>query len=66
MTAIIPIKIIDLKTGKYIYNGKFTSFASDSSMIGGIGNKSVSLKALEKAIEQMNAAITARMTVDKQ
>ena len=31
MTAIVPIKIIDLKQNAYIYNGKFTELAKDSS-----------------------------------
>ncbi|MBP2650527.1 MAG: hypothetical protein H6Q74_1352 [Firmicutes bacterium] len=65
MTAIIPIKIISLKSGKYLYNGKFTEFASDSTMIGSVGNKSVSLKALDKTIEQMNSIIAARLPETK-
>lgn len=63
MTGIVPIKIIDLKNNKYLYNGKFTEFASDSSMIGGIGNKSVSLIALDKVIEKMNAVIKVRLPI---
>ncbi|MEN6385003.1 MAG: hypothetical protein ABFD79_07365 [Phycisphaerales bacterium] len=65
MTAIVPIKIIDLKTEKYIYNGKFTEFVSDSSMIGGIGNKSVSMSALDKVIFKMNTIIEARLPLSK-
>jgi len=63
ITAIVPIKIIDLKNNKYLYNGKFTEFASDSSMIGGIGNKSVSLTALDKVIEKMNAVLKVRLPI---
>jgi len=63
ITAIVPIKIIDLKGNKYLYNGKFTEFASDSSMIGGIGNKSVSITALDKVIEKMNAVIKVRLPI---
>lgn len=48
MTANVPFKIIDVKNNKYLYNGKFTEIAKDSSMIGGIGNKSVSIEAIEK------------------
>ena len=39
ITTTVPLKIIDLVNGKYLYNGKFTEKASDSTMIGGIGNK---------------------------
>lgn len=63
MTAIVPIKIIDLKNNKYLYNGKFTEFASDSTMLGGIGNKSVSLTALDKVIEKINAVIKVRLPI---
>ncbi len=65
MTAIIPLKIIDLSKNKYLYNGKFTEFASDSTMLGGIGNKSVSLKALNKALEKMNSVIKVRLPLKK-
>jgi hypothetical protein len=61
MTAVVPIKIIDIKNNKYLYNGKFTEKMSDSSMIGGIGNKSVSLSALDKVIFKMNAVIQTRL-----
>ena len=44
ITTTVPLKIIDLVNGKYLYNGKFTEKASDSTMIGGIGNKSVAMK----------------------
>lgn len=65
ITAIVPLKIIDLANNKYLYNGKFTEFASDSTMIGGIGNKSVSLVALDKTIEKMNAVISTRLPLEK-
>lgn len=63
MTGIVPIKIIDLKNNKYLYNGKFTEFASASTMMGSIGNKSVSLSALDKVIEKMNAVIKVRLPI---
>lgn len=65
MTAVIPVKIIDLKTGKYLYNGKFTEFASDSTMLGMVGNKSVSLKALDKVIEKINPVIKVRLPMTR-
>lgn len=65
ITAIVPVKIIDLKGNKYLYNGKFTEFARDSSMIGGIGNKSVSLKALDLVIEKMNPVVATRLPLTR-
>ncbi|HWQ61885.1 MAG TPA: hypothetical protein VN521_06210 [Negativicutes bacterium] len=65
MTAIVPVKIIDLKNNKYLYNGKFTEFASDSTMIGNVGNKSVSMKALDKTIEKMNAVVSVRLPAER-
>lgn len=61
MTAVVPIKIIDVKENRYIYNGKFTEIAKDSSAIGGIGNKSVAFKALRSTLDKMNSVVTARM-----
>lgn len=61
MTAIVPIKIIDVKENRYLYNGKFTELAKDSSAIGGIGNKSVALKALRSTLDKMNAVVLERM-----
>ena len=57
----MPIKIIDVKQNVYIYNGKFTEIAKDSSAVGGIGNKSVALKALRHTLEKMNAVVAERM-----
>lgn len=65
MTAIMPVKIIDLKSNKYLYNGKFTEFSSDSTMLGMVGNKSVSLKALDKAIEKMNSVVSTRLPLTR-
>ncbi|CAK7008678.1 hypothetical protein [Phascolarctobacterium sp.] len=66
MTSIVPFKIIDIKNNKYLYNGKFTEVAKDSSMVGGIGNKSVALKALDKVSEEMSAIIDVRLPKEKQ
>ena len=61
ITTTVPLKIIDLVNGKYLYNGKFTEKASDSTMIGGIGNKSVAMKALNKINEQITSVLTVRL-----
>ncbi|MCE5284534.1 MAG: hypothetical protein LLG02_01610 [Pelosinus sp.] len=65
MTATIPLKIISLKENKYLYNGKFVEFATDSTWVGMVGNKSVSLKALDKTFEKMNAVIAASLPLAK-
>ena len=65
ITTAVPFKIINLKTGRYIYTGKFTEKASDSSMIGGIGNKSVALQALGSAGEKILGVIQARLPKTK-
>ncbi len=66
VTATVPFKMIDLVNNKYLYNGKFTEKASDSSAIGGIGNKSVAMKALDKINAQINATIAERLPAAKQ
>ena len=66
VTATVPFKMIDLINNKYLYNGKFTEKASDSSAIGGIGNKSVAMKALDKINAQINATIAERLPAGKQ
>jgi hypothetical protein len=65
ITAIMPVKIIDLVNNRYLYNGKFTEKASDSTMIGGIGNKSVALKALAKIDQQIASVIEVRLPAGK-
>ena len=61
ITTAIPMKILDLSSGKYIYTGKFTEKASDSTVIGDIGNKSVALKALDSAGEKILSVIQTRL-----
>ena len=61
MTLFMPVKIIDMKENRYIYNGKFTEQAEDSSAIGQIGNKSVALKVLRSTLDKMNAVVLERM-----
>lgn len=61
MTAVVPFKIFDVKSGKYIYNGKFTELAKDSSVIGDVGNKSVALKALDSVNAKISEVIASRL-----
>ena len=65
MTATVPLKVIDLVNNRYLYNGKFVEKASDSTMIGDIGNKSVSNKALLKINEQVSAVLAVRLPAEK-
>ena len=65
ITATVPFKLIDVVNGKYLYNGKFTEKMSDSSWIGGIGNKSVALKVMAKINEQITATLAERLPAEK-
>ena len=65
MTAVVPFKIFDVKSGKYIYNGKFTELAKDSSVIGDVGNKSVALKALDSVNGKISGVIASRLAQGK-
>lgn len=65
MTASVPFKIIDLKNNKYLYNGKITEIAKDSSVIGDVGNKSVALKALEKCNTKITWILDERLPKSK-
>lgn len=65
ITTAVPFKIIDVVNGRYLYNGKFTEKASSSSMIGGIGNKSVALKALDTVNTQIASVIETRLPQTK-
>lgn len=61
ITAVMSVKLIDLKGNKYLINGQFNATAKDSSAIGSIGNKALALKSLDLAIEQLNPAIATRL-----
>lgn len=65
ITTSVPFKIIDLVNNKYIYVGEFTEKASDSSMIGGIGNKSVALKAVGNIGQKIESVIDVRVPKTK-
>jgi len=61
VTASIPVKVIDRNTGMYLYNGKFVEMGKDSSMIGGIGNKSVIMKTLEQFFIKFDQVIPDKL-----
>ena len=59
--ASVPVKIIDVKGDRYIYNGKFVDKHYDSTWIGTVGNKSVALAALEKVNKGINKVLKEKM-----
>jgi hypothetical protein len=61
VTASIPVKVIDRNTNMYLYNGKFVEMAQDNSMIGGIGNKSVIMKALDQIFDKFDMIIPEKL-----
>lgn len=65
ITTAVPFKMIDLVNNKYLYVGKYTEKASDSTMIGGIGNKSVALKALDVVGQKISSVIDVRLPKEK-
>lgn len=61
VTTSIPVKLINRNADIYLYNGKFVEMAQDNTMIGGIGNKSVIMKALDKAFDKFDLLIPEKM-----
>ena len=57
VTASIPVKAIDRHTGLYLYNGKFVEMGQDNTMIGALGNKSVSMKALDQFFSKFDVVV---------
>lgn len=46
-TIVMPVKIIDVKKRKYLYNGKFVENADNSSVLKGHDTKAAFVRALE-------------------
>ena len=63
--ATVPVKIIDVKGDRYIYNGKFVEKHYDSTWIGTVGNKSVALEALNKVNKGLNKVLREKMPAAK-
>ena len=61
MTTQVPVKIIDAKNNKYLYNGKIVAKGSDSTIVGGLGNKGSAMKALQKVTSEMKGVVVARL-----
>lgn len=64
MTATMYLKMLDLRNGKYLSNGKFIVRARDSTEAGLIGNKSVALKALDSVFIEMGEVISFRLPLN--
>jgi hypothetical protein len=62
-TVTIPVKIIDVKNNKYLYNGKFTEQADNSSMLGGVGTKAAVIAAMDKIFIKTDEVLLNRLTV---
>ena len=65
VTTSIPVKAIDKNTGLYVYNGKFVEMGQDNTMVGGIGNKSVIMKALDQFLVKFDDTIPAKLVTVK-
>lgn len=57
MTSNIPFKIIDVKSNRYIFNGKLVEFAKHGSAVGGVSNKATVMKVLEAVCPQIQQNI---------
>lgn len=60
-TVTIPVKIIDLKNNKYLYNGKFTEQADNSAVVGGVGTKAAVLKAMDQILVKTDEMLINRL-----
>jgi len=60
-TVTIPLKIIDIKHNKYLYNSKFTDTADNSTMLGGVGTKAAVLGAMDKIFNKTDEVLTTRL-----
>ena len=65
MIATVPLKVIDVKGDRYLYNGKFVEKQSYSTWIGSVGNKSVAIEALQKVNKGINKVISEKMLTAK-
>ena len=65
MTTQAPVKLIDVKANKYLYNGKVVAKGEDSTVIGGLGNKGSAMRALKKVTSEIKSVVTARLPLAK-
>jgi hypothetical protein len=61
-TAVVPVRIIDTKSGKYLFNSKLVESKRDSGAVFSVvSNKSISLDVIDKVIITLNNIITSRI-----
>lgn len=65
MTTQVPLKIIDVVNNKYLYTGKLVEKGEDSTIIGGLSNKSPVMNALKKINVRVQAVLESRLPVHK-
>lgn len=56
-----PLKIIDMRKKRTLYNGTITEVGKTTVMMGKIGNKSVALEGVKKVNEKMKAVVAERL-----
>lgn len=62
-TVTIPVKMIDVKNNKYLYNGKFTEQADNSSVLGGVGTKAAVIMAMDKIFVKSDEVLLNRLVM---
>ncbi len=60
-TVTMPLKIIDVKGNKYLYNGKFTEQADNSAVFGGVGTKAAVIMAMDKIFVKSDEILVTRL-----
>lgn len=60
-TVTIPVKIIDVKANKYLYNGKFTEQADNSAVFGGVGTKAAVIMAMDKILVKSDEILVNKL-----
>lgn len=65
VTVVVPVKILDIKAGRYLYNGKFTEQADNSAVIGGVGTKAAVMTAMDLILAKTDEVLVNRMPVKK-
>ena len=61
IVVVIPVKLVDIKNNKYLYNGKFIEQADNSAVIGNVGTKAGVLKAMDQIFAKTDEVLTSRM-----
>lgn len=61
IVVVIPVKIVDIKNNKYLYNGKFIEQADNSAVIGNVGTKAGVLKAMDQIFTKTDEVLTSRL-----